>query len=244
MSAEAVTGTLAASCVILASLALGTERRRLLLQDRAASSRHRSQQGGGAPRWSVMSSRSSRRTARRADIVQGQLADAVSAVAAASRSGLSIPQALAVAADQTADPVGTSMREVVEQTSLGSSLDDALHRWTAVIPIADVRLVAAVLRLHRRTGGALPDALDGLTRTLRERRSVVREIRSLTAQARLSGAILGLLPVGFFAFLWITSRGDMSDALTSAMGRTSIVVGLLLQGVAFLWIRHLLRVDL
>lgn len=242
-SAAAIAGVLAASAVLLAACASGGQSQRRAGWHRAASRPSRSGTtdralgGGESSSWSL------RRLAKHGDDVQGQLADAVSAVAAASRSGLSIPQAIAVAADQTSDPMGTSLKEIAEQTGLGSPLDDALDRWVAAIPIPDVRLVAAVLHLHRRTGGALPDALDSLSHTLRERRSVVREVRSLTAQARLSGAILGLLPIGFFVFLSVTSRGDMVDALTSPMGRTSIVVGLFLQGVAFLWIRRLLRVE-
>ena len=71
----------------------------------------------------------------------------------------------------------------------------------------------------------------------------MREVRSLTAQARLSGAILGLLPIGFFGFLWLTSRRDMLTALGSSLGRTAIVIGLVLEAAAFLWIRRLLQVE-
>ena len=70
----------------------------------------------------------------------------------------------------------------------------------------DARLVAGVLRLHRRSGGDLPATLDQVAATLRERHAAAGEVRALTAQARLSGTILGVLPIGFFAFLWITSR--------------------------------------
>jgi tight adherence protein B len=109
--------------------------------------------------------------------------------------------------------------------------------------MTDVRLAAAVLRLHHRTGGALAPVLEGLASTMRDRRAAVREVRSLTAQARLSGAILGLLPIGFFAFLWLSSRRDMQIAVASSLGRTAIAVGLALEGAAFVWIRRLLAVE-
>ena len=67
---------------------------------------------------------------------------------------------------------------------------------------------------------------------------------SLTAQARLSGSILGLLPVGFFLFLSVVSRSDMSAAYGSPAGLAAIVVGLVLDGAAYLWIRRMLRVPL
>lgn len=184
-----------------------------------------------------------RAAARRMAALETQLADAVAAVAAGVRGGLSTLQAIATAAGRTPEPLAGSLRAVVEDTSLGSSLDDALDRWVSAIPVPDVRLAAAVLRLHRGTGGGFPVVLDGLGRTLRERRAALREVRSLTAQARLSGAILGLLPIGFFLFLWATSRSDMTAALATPAGRAAVVLGVALQGVAFLWIRRLLRVD-
>jgi tight adherence protein B len=126
---------------------------------------------------------------------------------------------------------------------LGSPLDEALGRWVGQIPGPDVRLVAAVLRLQRRTGGSLPSVLDRLARTLRDRRAAEREVRSLTAQARLSGAILGLLPIGFFLFLSVTSKSDIAAALRSPVGGAAVATGSVLQGVAFLWIRKLLKVE-
>ena len=83
---------------------------------------------------------------------------------------------------------------------------------------------------------------DRLAATLRERRSAAREVRSLTAQARLSGAILGLLPIAFFTFLALTSRRDLDAALATSTGRTAIIAGLAMQAAAFAWIRSLLRV--
>jgi tight adherence protein B len=106
----------------------------------------------------------------------------------------------------------------------------------------DARLVVGVLTLHRRSGGDLPHVLDQVAATLRERSEAAREVRALTAQARLSGAILGLLPIGFFAFLWTTSRANIEGAFGSPIGITAIVIGVVLECIAFLWIRSLLEV--
>ena len=84
--------------------------------------------------------------------------------------------------------------------------------------------------------------LDGLAETLRERRAADREVRALTAQARLSGVILGMLPIGFFGFLLLTSREQMLDAIGTPLGGAALGIGLTLEVLAFLWIRHLLEV--
>ena len=71
----------------------------------------------------------------------------------------------------------------------------------------------------------------------------LREVRSLTAQARLSGTILGLLPIGFFLFLSVVSHHDMAAAYSSSIGVAAIAAGLVLDGLAFLWIRKLVAVE-
>ncbi len=99
-----------------------------------------------------------------------------------------------------------------------------------------------MLTLHRRSGGDLPSVLDEVAGTLRERRAAIREVHALTAQARLSGTILGVLPFGFFAFLWLTSRSEIEGAFRTSAGVVAIALGVVLEGLAFLWIRHLLEV--
>jgi Flp pilus assembly protein TadB len=190
------------------------------------------------PLW--LERRSSARRARRAE---EQLLDAVTAIAAAVRSGRSLVQALAHAGAEVSDPLGGFLVAAGDRVALGASLDRSLEELASAIGGADARLFAGVLRLHRRTGGALGSALDDLAITLRARRSGSRELRSLTAQARLSAAILGLLPVGFFLFLSVVSRRDIEAAYRTPAGASAIAIGLALQGAAFVWIRRLLRVD-
>jgi tight adherence protein B len=171
-----------------------------------------------------------------------QLADVVGAVAAAMRSGLSMPQALGYAAEESPEPIGGSLRASVARVDVGEPIGVAVDDWARGIGTSDARLLAGVLRLHRRSGGDLPAVLDQVGATLRDRRAAAQEVRALTAQARLSGAILGFLPIGFFGFLWLTSRSDIEGAFRSPAGLAAIAVGLSMEGLAFLWIRHLLAV--
>ena len=125
----------------------------------------------------------------------------------------------------------------------GCRSTSAIQGWAERTDSEDARLVAGALDLHRRSGGDLPAVLDEVSSTIRERVAVAREVRALTAQARLSGWILGVLPVGFFAFLWLTSRRDIEGALGTPAGMVSVGLGLLLEVAAFLWIRSLLEVT-
>jgi tight adherence protein B len=175
-------------------------------------------------------------------LVADQLADAVSATAAGLRAGLSLPQSLAYARDEVEEPLRSDLTGLVSAIDVGVPIAEALDAWAASHDTDDARLLAGVLDLHRQSGGDLPSVLDGLSATLRERRAAHREVRALTAQARLSGVILGLLPIGFFGFLLLTSRREMLEAIATPLGGSALGIGLGLELLAFLWIRHLLEV--
>lgn len=176
-------------------------------------------------------------------VIEERFADRVGALAAAVRSGASLTQAIRYAASEAEPPVREELGQLVADLDTGIALDHALRSWAASHPTAQVELVVGALELHRRSGGDLPVVLDQVAATVRDRVSIAREVRSLTAQARLSAWILGLLPVGFFAFLWLTSRRDIEGALSTPVGIACIVVGLLLELGAFAWIRKLLVVE-
>lgn len=184
-----------------------------------------------------------RRRARRDEAVQEQIAEAVATIASCLRSGRSVLQAIELAAEELDPPLGPSLRRLADRVELGEGLPEALEAWGADLRSQDARLAAGVLRLHRRTGGALASTLEELASTLRKRRSAARELLSLTAQARLSATILGLLPIGFFLFLSAVARQDLQEAYRSGLGASAIAIGLALQAIAYLWIRQLLRIE-
>jgi tight adherence protein B len=171
-----------------------------------------------------------------------QIADAVGAMAAGLRAGLSLPQSFAYARDEADEPLRSDLRSLVDKIEVGTPVGEALSDWADVQDSEDVYLIVGVLDLHRRSGGDLPTVLDSLAGTLRERRAAHQDVRALTAQARLSGAILGTLPIGFFGFLMLTSREEMLQAIGTPLGRMALGLGLGLEVLAFLWIRHLLEV--
>ena len=166
----------------------------------------------------------------------------MSAISAGLRAGQSLPQSLAYARDEAQEPLRTQLASLVDRIEVGTPVGEALVDWAEAQSSEDALLIVGVLDVHRRSGGDLPTVLDGLAETLRERRAAHREIRALTAQARLSGVILGMLPIGFFGFLLLTSRREMLEAIGTPLGGTAIGIGLALEMLAFLWIRHLLEV--
>ena len=183
-----------------------------------------------------------RREARRSAAVERQLADLAEASAQAMRSGLSISQALDFAHSESESPLRELLGEAMARQAVGVPLDHALQGFADAVGTDDARLLIMVFGIHTRSGGDLPGALDEVGRTIRHRIAVRRELRALSAQGRISGAILGSLPIVFFLFMSITSRRDLDPVLRSPAGILMVGGGLAMQGLAYLWIRRLLRV--
>lgn len=184
-----------------------------------------------------------RRVDRTAEVVERQLAETAEAVAQAVRSGMSVQQGFELAWEEAVAPMRGLLDGVVAKLRLGVRLDVALSELKDVLGTDDGRLFALVLDVHARSGGDVGGALHEVARTIRRRVALRRELRALTAQGRISGAVLGSLPVAFFVVLTATSRGSLEPVLRSSAGIAMVGAGLLMQGAAYVWIRRLLRVE-
>ncbi len=184
-----------------------------------------------------------RRTARKSADLERQLAVLVEACAMAVRGGSSVAQALAVGAEEAEEPMRSLANAAVARQRLGASFDEALAGLAASIGTEDARLFALVMAIHHRSGGNVAAPLREVGETIRHRISVRRELRALSAQGRISGVVLGTLPIGFFVVLSATSHHDLAPVYRSPAGASMVVGGLVLDGLAYAWIRHLLKVE-
>jgi tight adherence protein B len=184
-----------------------------------------------------------RKRHRRIAALEQQLAELAESAGQALRSGLSVVQALEFALGESEDPLRELLRDALARHALGTPLEQALRDFGSAVGTDDARLFILVVGVHARSGGDLAGALDEVARTIRHRIGVRRELRALSAQGRVSGAILGSLPVVFFLVMSITSRSELDPVLRSHAGMAMVGSGLLMQGIAYLWIRRLLRVE-
>jgi tight adherence protein B len=185
-----------------------------------------------------------RRTARsRTQAVERQLADLVDACTLAVRGGASVSQAFEVAASEVEEPMASIVGRAVSEQRLGASFDSVLSSISSAIGSEDARLFALVMGIHHRSGGNVAAPLEEVAATVRQRVAIRRELRALTAQGRISGAVLGILPVAFFVVLATTSHRELAPVYRSAAGAAMVVGGLVLEAIAYVWIRHLLKVE-
>ena len=181
---------------------------------------------------------------RTAQALEAQLAELVEAWALAIRSGLSVGQALESAAAQVQEPMASLVGQILAERRVGTPFEALLRRFGEAVGSEEAKLLVLVVTIHRKTGGNLARALEELAATIRYRLTARRELRALTAQGRISGAVLGFLPIGFFLVLALTSQRELAPVYRSAQGSSMIVTGLLLEALAYVWIRRLLRVRI
>lgn len=184
-----------------------------------------------------------RRVIREREQLEGQLADVAETCAFALQSGQSMRQALETAIGEIGYPMRAELERLRDEVRMGIPLPRAIDQFANRIGTEDATFFATIVGIHLKGGGRLPDGLREVATTIRDRVALRREVRALTAQGRLSGAILVTLPLGFFALLTLVSPRDVAAATRTSAGRTMLAVGLALDGLAVVWIRRLLRVE-
>src|ERR1700677_1874060 len=122
--------------------------------------------------------------------------EALDLLGRAVRAGHAFTTGLEMIATESAEPVAGEFRTAFEEQNFGLPLRDALLNMTERVPLVDVRFFVTALLIQKETGGNLAEILDGLSRVIRDRFRIYREVKTRTAQGRLTAAILISLPLG------------------------------------------------
>ena len=140
---------------------------------------------------------------KRMQTFDAQLSDTLNLWVNALRSGYSVLQSMEAIATELPPPVSAEFERVVQEVRLGLSVEQALANMYRRVPSEDLDLVITAVNIQREVGGNLAEVLDTISYTIRERVRIKGEIRTLTAQGRVSGWIISLLPVvlGFILYL-------------------------------------------
>jgi tight adherence protein B len=184
-----------------------------------------------------------RRDRAHAEKIETQIADLAESTALGLRSGLSVTSALAFAGIEAGPPIRGHLDRFVDEQRLGVPFEVALSRLGQGIGTDDAGFLVLVTGIHARSGGDLVGALDDVSETIRHRIGIRRELRAASAQGRISGVIMGSLPIAFFLFLSITSHDRLAPILRSGPGMAMVAAGLGMEALAYVWIRRLLRVE-
>ena len=132
-------------------------------------------------------------------------------------------------AEEMPDPVGTEFRLAYDRQNFGMPMPDALKALGERVPLLDARFFVTAVLTQRESGGNLSEVLDNLATVIRERFKVKRQVRVITAHARITGWVLALLPPSLGAVLTVLAPAHMSLLWTHETGIKMVVVALILQ---------------
>jgi len=183
-------------------------------------------------------------TSRRVHKIEDQLEQMVSMISNSLKAGFGLLQSLDQAAQQLAPPLSSELLRVIHETDVGGTLEEALTALAERVQSYDLDMVVTAVLVQRTVGGNLAEVLDNVGHTIRERVRLEGEINTLTAQKKLSGVIIGLLPVALVLLFFATDADYMSTLFTHPAGRILLVTGVALDVVGLLMIRRILTVDL
>ncbi len=191
-----------------------------------------------------------RRKSGRLNQFNKQLPDTITLIANGLRAGSSFLQAIELVVREARPPVSTEFARVIREVNLGLAFDEALENMVRRVRSDDLELMATAISIQHNVGGNLAEILDSIAYTIRERVRIKGEIRTLTAQQRLSGYVVGFLPIALAGFLFVAAPGFMApmfDDSVSILGLPAGVVILIFGGfmmfMGFMFIRKIVDIE-
>ncbi len=180
---------------------------------------------------------------RRLAAFDEQFPDAVDLVARALRAGHSFGSAIRMVADEMDDPVASEFDRTFRDYSFGKSMEDSLGGLVERVGLQDLKFFATAVILQRETGGNLTEILDNISHIVRERFRLLRQVKTLSAEGRLSGTILSLMAPAMLIILWLVSPGYLGMMFDHPLGKTMLMAGGGFQLLGILVIRRLVTMK-
>lgn len=172
-----------------------------------------------------------------------QMPDTLQLIAGALKAGYGILQAIDTVVKESPEPTAAEYNRVLTEARLGLPLEESLEAMAVRVGSADFRWVVVAINIQRRVGGNLAELLETVSETLREREMVRRQITSLSAEGRLSAAILTGLPFVIGGYLFLVNREYLSLLFERTIGQIFLAGAAVLMAVGIFWMRKLIDID-
>jgi tight adherence protein B len=191
-----------------------------------------------------------RRKGGRLNAFNKQLPDTITLIANALRAGSSFLQAIELVVRESRPPISTEFGRVIREVNLGLPFDQALENMVRRVRSDDLELMATAISIQHQVGGNLAEILDSIAFTIRERVRIKGEIRTLTAQQRLSGYVVGFLPIALAGFLFVAAPGFMTpmfqrppELIGLPGGVIILIIGGVMMFIGFMIIRRIVDIE-
>ena len=191
-----------------------------------------------------------RRKSGRLGAFNKQLPDTITLLANGLRAGSSFLQAVELVVRESRPPVSTEFSRVIREVNLGLPFEQAMENMVRRVRSDDLELMATAINIQHTVGGNLAEILDSIAFTIRERIRIKGEIRTLTAQQRLSGYVVGFLPIGLAGFLFVAAPNFMApmfekppEAFGLPLGVVILFMGGFMMFIGFMLIRKIVDIE-
>ncbi|MGZ4637105.1 type II secretion system F family protein [Oryzihumus sp.] len=180
---------------------------------------------------------------RRARRFEAQLPDVLTLVASSLQTGFSLLQALDAVAQDVAEPTAKELSRALAETRIGADIGDALDRMADRMDSTNLRWTSMAIGIQRQVGGNLAETLKTTAATLRDRESLHRHVRALSAEGRLSAYVLIAMPVGIFLYMTRINYDYVSLLWTTPLGLAMSAAGVVMLGIGVVWMRKVVDVE-
>jgi tight adherence protein B len=191
-----------------------------------------------------------RRKGKRLSSFNKQLPDTITLLANALRAGSSFLQAIELVVRESRPPISLEFGRVIREVNLGLPFEQALENMVRRVRSEDLELMATAISIQYQVGGNLAEILDSIAYTIRERVRIQGEIRTLTAQQRISGYLVAFLPIGLAGILFLIAPKFMEPMFSSEVSFLGLPAGMVLLGlglfsmfVGFMIIRKIVDIE-
>lgn len=173
-----------------------------------------------------------------------QINDCLTLISNSLKAGFSFFQAVDLVSKEMQAPIATEFGRVLKEINFGASTEEALIDMVERVGSDDLDMVIQAVLIQRQVGGNLAEVLDTISQTIRERIRIQAEIKTLTAQGRMSGLIIGLLPVGLGMMMMMINPDYFELLWTTTLGKMMIGLAVLLEIIGGLVIRKIVNIRI
>ncbi|HOJ10212.1 MAG TPA: type II secretion system F family protein [Clostridiales bacterium] len=184
------------------------------------------------------------RKKERIKLFDSQLNEGITIISNSLKAGYSFLQAVAVVTEETKDPFSKEFKKLLIEMSLGIPEEGTFANLLSRMESEDLRLTINAILIQKDVGGNLSEVLDNISDTIRERQKIKNELKTLTAQGKLSGVIVTLIPIFLGLIIYVLNKEYILLLFTSTGGLVMVAISILNQILGLFVIRKIVNIDI
>ncbi|MCG7506377.1 type II secretion system F family protein [Mesorhizobium retamae] len=194
--------------------------------------------GLGLPRWFISFCRK-----RRVKAFLNEFPNALDVIVRAVKSGLPLNDGIRLIASESAEPVKSEFRRIVDAQQMGLSIPDAALRMPETMPCPEAGFFGIVIQIQAQAGGNLSEALGNLSRVLRDRKKMKAKVQALSMEAKASAAIIGALPFIVAFLVYLTSPNYLMPLFVTSTGHLILGVSAIWMSLGIFVMRRMMNIE-